>query len=96
MAFDGIKIAALWEKEKNGTTFLSGPLSTTSRLLIYPNKNRKGERDPTHIVYIMPVERQKPGEGQQQERERPSAPALGERIEGSTRERPSRPVSGGR
>lgn len=48
-----IKLCGLWKTEdKDGGIFFSGKLSYSSRLLVFKNKFKKGEKDPDLIVYL--------------------------------------------
>lgn len=52
---EGIKLTGLWKgKSKSGETYLSGKVSPTSRLLIFPNSHKKGDKDPDFIAYLAP------------------------------------------
>lgn len=57
MAGDMIKVGGLWaNKDKNGKTFLTGKLSPTVKIVIFQNQYRESENQPTHILYLAPVE----------------------------------------
>lgn len=65
---EGIKLTGLWKgKSKNGETYLSGKVSPTSRLLVFPNTHKKSEKDPDYIAYLAP--------GQEEEQARTRKPA---------------------
>lgn len=59
MASDLIKLGGLWaNKDRDGKTYLTGKLSPTTKILIFPNKFRETENQPTHIMYLSAVESQ--------------------------------------
>lgn len=48
-----IPITGLWKKtDKNGNTYLSGPLSNRTRLLIFQNLKKQGEKEPDYYISI--------------------------------------------
>ncbi len=55
---DLIKLGGLWKnKGKSGVDFLSGKLSPSVSILIFVNKYKQpGDNQPTHIMYLSPVE----------------------------------------
>ena len=51
-----VKLTGLWRGQlKDGGQYLSGRLSPTSKLLIYPNTYKKTDKDPDYIAYMAPV-----------------------------------------
>lgn len=68
MAGDMIKLGGLWtNKDKNGKTYLSGKLSPTVKILIFPNQYRESENHPTHIMYLSQVESQPAQQAEEEE-----------------------------
>ena len=58
-----IKLTGLWKNTRDdGSISMSGKLSRTSRLVILPNKYKKGERDPDYYAFLAPVEIKKDDE----------------------------------
>jgi hypothetical protein len=59
MADNKTKLAALWrETDKNGGTYLTGPINATSRILIFPTtaeSKAKNPKAPDFNAYIVPV-----------------------------------------
>jgi hypothetical protein len=52
-----IRLGGLWQSEtRGGATYLSGPFGS-ARLLIFENKHRRGDNDPSHVAYIVPNNR---------------------------------------
>ena len=51
---DGVRLTGLWkEKGKDGRTYLTGSLSPTARLMIFPNSHKKeGGKDPDYFLYV--------------------------------------------
>ena len=52
----GVKLAGLWRNEKDGVVYLSGPLGN-ARVCIFPNKFRKGDKEPSHVMMLCPNEK---------------------------------------
>ena len=58
------RIGGLWLQEKNGRKFLSGKLDERvvieagCRLFVFPAKEKKSERSPTHYVCVAPPQEQ--------------------------------------
>jgi hypothetical protein len=66
-----IRLGGLWRQEsRSGEEFLSGPLGG-GRLLVFENKHRKSDREPTHVLYLVPNTRPEDGEGQASNRNAP-------------------------
>ena len=60
-----IKLTGLWKKTaKNGNMYLAGPLSGSSMLMVFPNTNKNGERDPDYLCYLFPKIKRDQPEGQ--------------------------------
>lgn len=56
MDSEKVKLTGLWRGQlKDGGQYLSGRLSPTSKLLIYPNTYKKTDKDPDYIAYMAPV-----------------------------------------
>lgn len=54
---DRIKLGGLWiNKTKDGREYLSGRLSPTVKILIFKNDFRSAENQPSHVMYLAPVE----------------------------------------
>ena len=50
---DLIKLTGLWEKKsKDGKVYYSGNLSSTAKVLLFKNDNKKNERDPDLALYL--------------------------------------------
>lgn len=50
-----IKLTGLWKKTaSNGNVYLSGPMSGSSVLMVFPNTRKNGERDPDYLCYMYP------------------------------------------
>lgn len=64
---DMIRLTGIWKnKSKAGKTYLSGLMSPTSRLLIFPNEHKAKDSDPDYIAFLAPNEkREEPGQGKQ-------------------------------
>jgi len=55
---DGTRLTGLWkEKTKDGKAYLSGKLTATSRLLVFPNERKQNDKDPDFNVFVVPVEK---------------------------------------
>lgn len=58
------KLTGLWKnKGKDGKTYLSGSLGL-SKLMVYPNDYKKGERDPDYVAYLVQPDRKEKQEPQ--------------------------------
>jgi len=59
-----IKLCGLWKKEgKEGNVYYSGKLSYSTNLILFPNKYKQNEKDPSLILYIAKFEKkEKPKE----------------------------------
>ncbi len=67
---ESIKLTGLWKgKSKSGETFLSGKISPTSRLLVFPNSHKKSEKDPDYIAYLAPGQEEEQPRARKQEQE---------------------------
>jgi hypothetical protein len=52
-----IKLGGLWlNKTKDGREYLTGKLSPSVKILIFKNNFRNAENQPSHIMYLAPVE----------------------------------------
>jgi len=52
-----IKLGGLWlNRTRDGREYLSGKLSPTVKLLIFPNDFKSGENQPSHVMYLAPIE----------------------------------------
>lgn len=52
---DMIKLTGLWKQEgKAGSSYLSGLVSPTTRLLIMPNTYKKSGKEPDYIAFFAP------------------------------------------
>ena len=50
-----IKLTGMWKKTAaNGSVYLSGPLSVTSQLMIFPNTRKEQEKEPDYFCYLYP------------------------------------------
>ena len=50
---DLIKLTGLWKrKSKSGKVYYSGNLSTTAKVLLFKNDNKKNDRDPDLVIYL--------------------------------------------
>jgi hypothetical protein len=59
-----IKLGGLWlNRTRDGREYLSGKLSPTVKILIFPNDFKSGENQPSHVMYLAPIEQE---EGQRQ------------------------------
>lgn len=63
MSSDGksvrVKLCGLWRKKaKDGTDYLMGNLSYSSKIMIYPNKYKKTEKDPDYHLSVVPNEKE--------------------------------------
>lgn len=47
-----VKIAGLWKKQGANGEFLVGPLSQTTSIMIFPNKNKNSANQPDFEVVI--------------------------------------------
>jgi len=51
-----IKLTGLWErKSKDGKVYYSGNLSTTAKVLLFKNDNKKNDRGPDLALYLAPL-----------------------------------------
>ena len=59
---DMVRITGLWKsKTQAGEGYLSGNLTPTSRLLVFPNSKKTGEKEPDFMVYLAPnIKREQP------------------------------------
>ena len=54
-----VKLCGLWaSKAKDESTFYSGKLGYSARILVFKNRFKQGEKDPDLILYIAPAEKQ--------------------------------------
>ena len=52
---EGTKIARLWKRTtKSGRTYLSGPMTKITRLVIVENTDRVDDKDPDYYAYVVP------------------------------------------
>lgn len=50
-----IRVSGLWKsKDKQGRTFYSGTVNKTSKVLIFPVRNRTNDTQPEFELYIAP------------------------------------------
>jgi len=50
-----IRLTGLWKgRSKKGTDYLSGSVSPSSKLLIFPNSSKSKESDPDYVAYLAP------------------------------------------
>lgn len=50
-----IRICSLWRNTaKDGTSYLMGSFTFGTKLLVYPNKYKKTDKDPDYVVSIVP------------------------------------------
>ena len=57
MAADRIKLGGLWlNKSKDGREYLTGKLSPTVKILIFKNDFKTTDNQPSHVMYLAPVE----------------------------------------
>ena len=57
MATDRIKLGGLWvNKSKDGREYLTGKLSPTVKILIFKNDFKTTDNQPSHVMYLAPVE----------------------------------------
>lgn len=57
MATDRIKLGGLWlNKSKDGREYLTGKLSPTVKILIFKNDFKTSDNQPSHVMYLAPVE----------------------------------------
>lgn len=58
MARDAVRLTGLWKEEgKDGSSYLAGSLSPTSRLLIFRQTDKKSEKAPDYVAYLVPAEK---------------------------------------
>ncbi|MBU1008476.1 hypothetical protein KKA53_05360 [Candidatus Dependentiae bacterium] len=58
-----IKLAGLWKGEgKDGAPFYSGKLGYGTRLMLFRNKFKKGDRDPDLVLYLAKSEERTGGQ----------------------------------
>lgn len=58
---DATKLTGLWKsKDKNGNTFLSGPLNAIAQLMVMPNTFKKegDSKAPDYYVYVAPKKKE--------------------------------------
>jgi hypothetical protein len=54
-----IKLGGLWlNKTRDGREYLSGRLSPTVKILIFKNDFKTTDNQPTHVMYLAPIEQQ--------------------------------------
>lgn len=54
-----IKLGGLWlNKTRDGREYLSGRLSPTVKILIFKNDFKTADNQPTHVMYLAPIEQQ--------------------------------------
>lgn len=52
---DMIRLTGLWKsRTQGGEAYLSGNLTPTTRLLIFPNSKKTGVKEPDYFVYLAP------------------------------------------
>lgn len=45
----------LWKRKgKDGKTYLAGPMSRLTRLVVVQNSKKKKESDPDYLAYVVP------------------------------------------
>lgn len=66
--FDGIYIGGLWKNvgKDSGKTYLSGKLGFAT-LMIFPVKEKKGEKHPDYNMYVMPKREKEPEQEKENE-----------------------------
>lgn len=53
-----VRLTGLWRNiGKDGKPYLSGNLTGITRLMVFPNQNKRGEKDPDYLAWVMPVEK---------------------------------------
>lgn len=53
-----VRLTGLWkERTQDGKPYLSGKLTGSSRLVIFPNDRKTKDTDPDFAVYVVPVEK---------------------------------------
>ena len=63
-----IKLCGLWKKEsKDGTVFYQGKLSYSSNILLFKNKFKRNEKDPSLILYLSEVQKKESKEGESED-----------------------------
>ena len=56
-----VRLTGLWKNEsKAGSTYLTGSISASSRLLILPNERKEKDTDPDFIAFMAPQEKREP------------------------------------
>jgi len=54
-----IKLGGLWlNKTRDGREYLSGRLSPTVKILIFKNDFKTTDNQPSHVMYLAPIEQQ--------------------------------------
>jgi hypothetical protein len=57
-----IKLGGLWlNKTRDGKEYLSGNLNGNVKILIFKNDYRTAENQPTHVMYLAPIEKEAEG-----------------------------------
>jgi hypothetical protein len=60
-----VRLTGLWKGEaKDGSIYLEGKVSATSRLLILASKGRGGAGAPDYVAYLVPVKVKDEGDKQ--------------------------------
>ena len=50
-----VRLTGLWKNEsKDGKTYLTGLLSPTSRLMVFPNTRKNSPKDPDYTAFLAP------------------------------------------
>jgi len=69
-----VRLTGLWRNEaENGSTYLLGNISPSSRLLVLENQFKESEGDPDYIAFIAKNQKNKEEE-EPQEKEREEVP----------------------
>lgn len=56
MPMDKIALTGLWKNtSKQGKTYISGTLGM-AKVMIFANENKKGEKSPDYMMYLVPSE----------------------------------------
>jgi uncharacterized protein (DUF736 family) len=55
---DKVKIGGVWKSTaKDGREYYSGKVNDNFKLLVFPNNNKKNDREPDLHVYLAPIDR---------------------------------------
>lgn len=53
-----VRLTGLWRQQgKDGRPYLSGKLTGSSRLVVFPNDRKTKDTDPDFAVFVVPVEK---------------------------------------